>query len=198
MTHQPLPDASLDQIFRTARTQNAWTDAPVSETMLRAVYDLARMGPTAANSCPARFVFLTSEAGKQRLSPYLSEGNRAKTMKAPAIVIIATDTVFYEKIPQLFPHAPAARDWFANDPTGAAVSAARNGSLQGAYFIVAARALGLDCGPMSGFDNAGVDNEFFKDTPLRSNFICAVGVGDPAAVFPRLPRLSFEDACQIL
>ena len=198
MTHQPLSDAALDQIFRAARTQNAWTDAPVSETMLRAVYDLARLGPTAANASPARFVFLTSPEAKQRLSPYLSEGNRAKTMKAPAVVIIANDAAFYEKIPQLFPHAPAAGDWFASDPKGAEVSAMRNGSLQGAYFIVAARALGLDCGPMSGFDNAGVDREFFAGTSIRSNFICAVGIGDPAAVFPRLPRLSFEDACQVL
>ena len=198
MIHQPLPDASLDQIFRAARTQNAWLDTPVSETMLRAVYDLMRWGPTSANISPARIVFVTTPEGKARLSPFLSGNNRAKTMKAPAVAIIGHDLKFYDKIPQLFPHAPEAREWFAHDEKVAETTAFRNSSLQGAYFIIAARALGLDCGPMSGFDNAGVDAAFFAGTDTKSNFLCSVGFGDPAAVMGRLPRLSFEEACQIL
>ena len=196
MTHQPLSDAALDQLFRTARTQNAWTDAPVSETLLRAVYDLTRMGPTSANCSPARFVFVTTAAGKERLAPLLSAGNRAKSLKAPVIAIIGHDLKFYEQIPKLFPHNPGARDWFSA-PAVAEPTAFRNGTLQGAYFMMAARALGLDCGPMSGFDNAGVDKEFFAGTDIKSNFICAIGIGDPSAVFARSPRLSFEEACQL-
>lgn len=195
--HSPLPDASLDQIFRDARTQNAWTDAPVSETLLRAVYDLMRLGPTSANCSPARIVFVTSDAGKQRLAPHLSAGNRDKTLKAPAVAIIGHDMKFYDRIPELFPHNPGAREWFANDPKVAETTAFRNGTLQGAYFMIAARALGLDCGPMSGFSNDGVDAAFFAGTDIKSNFLCAVGHGDPSALFPRSPRLSFEDACQI-
>lgn len=196
--HQPLPDASLDQIFRTARTQNAWTDAPVSETLIRAIYDLMRMGPTSANCSPARFVFLTSEEGKARVAPHLSASNREKSMKAPVIAIIGHDLKFYDKIPQLFPHNPGARDWFAHDAKVAETTAFRNGTLQGAYFMIAARSLGLDCGPMSGFDVAGVDQEFFAGTDIKTNFICTIGVGDPSAIFERSPRLSFEEACQIL
>jgi 3-hydroxypropanoate dehydrogenase len=197
-THQPLPDASLDQIFRTARTQNAWTDTPVSETLLRAVYDLMRFGPTSANCSPARIVFVTTPEGKARLLPHLSGNNSAKTAKAPAVAIIGHDMKFYDKIPQLFPHAPEAREWFANDAKVAEMTAFRNGTLQGAYFMIAARSLGLDCGPMSGFNNAGVDAEFFAGTDIKSNFLCSVGHGDPAAVFPRSPRLSFEEACQLV
>jgi 3-hydroxypropanoate dehydrogenase len=196
MSHQPLPDAALDQLFRTARTQNAWTDAPVSETMLRAVYDLMRMGPTSANCSPARIVFVTSEAGKAKLAPFLSGNNRAKTMKAPAVAIIGHDMKFYDQIPRLFPHAPGAREWFTA-PAVAEATAFRNGTLQGAYFMLAARALGLDCGPMSGFDQAGVDAAFFAGTDIKSNFLCSVGIGDPSAIFERGPRLSFEEACSI-
>lgn len=198
MTHQPISDAALDQIFRAARTQNAWLDQPVSETLLRAIYELVALGPTSANSNPTRIVFVTSAAGKQRLAPHLSETNRAKSMKAPAIAIIGYDLKFYDRIPHLFPHAPQAREWFAKSEKLAEATAFRNSSLDGAYFIIAARALGLDTGPMSGFNNAGIDQEFFADTDVKSNFICAVGHGDPAAVFERLPRLSFEEACQIV
>ena len=195
---QPLPDASLDQIFRAARTQNAWLDTPVSETLLRAIYDLMRFGPTSANCSPARLIFVTTPEGKARLAPLLSEGNRAKTLKAPAVAIIGHDLKFYDKIPQLFPHNPGARQWFSGSAELAKTTAFRNGTLQGAYFMVAARALGLDCGPMSGFDNAGVDKEFFAGSDVKSNFICAIGHGDPSAIFERSPRLSFEEACQIV
>ena len=198
MSHQPLPDASLDQLFRTARTQNAWTDAPVSDTMLMAIYDLMRMGPTSANCSPARFVFVTKDEGKAKLSPHLSSGNRAKTMKAPAVAIIGHDMKFYDQIPKLFPHAPGAREWFTGSEDMIKTTAFRNGSLQGAYFMLAARALGLDCGPMSGFDNAGVDAAFFAGTDIKSNFICAIGIGDPSAIFERSPRLAFEEACKIV
>src|SRR5580693_6108215 len=169
-----VSDKALDIIFRSARTQNKWQDKPVSPALLMAVYDLMRMGPTSANISPARIVFVVSKEAKERLKPYLSEGNRAKTMSAPG-----------------------AKDWFA-DPKFAEVAAFRNGTLQGAYFIMAARALGLDCGPMSGFDNAGVDREFFPEGTIKSNFLCSVGYGDPSAVFPRSPRLSFDEACKIL
>jgi 3-hydroxypropanoate dehydrogenase len=196
--HQPLPDASLDQIFRDARTQNAWTDAPVSETMVRAIYDLLRFGPTSANCSPARFVFVTSEEGKQKVGAHMSATNRAKSLAAPVIAIIGHDLKFYDKIPQLFPHNPGAREWFANDAKVAETTAFRNGTLQGAYFMIAARSLGLDCGPMSGFNNAGVDADFFAGTDIKSNFICTIGIGDPSAIFARSPRLSFEEACQIV
>ncbi len=193
----PLPDASLEQIFRAARTQNAWTDKPVSATLLQAVYDLMKYGPTSANCSPARIVFVTSEEAKARLKPFLLPGNVAKVMTAPATAIIGHDLKFYDRIPQLFPHNPGAREWFAPNPALAETTAFRNGTLQGAYFMIAARALGLDCGPMSGFDNAGVDREFFAGTDVRSNFICAIGYGDPSALFPRSPRLAFDEACRI-
>jgi 3-hydroxypropanoate dehydrogenase len=196
MTHEPLPDASLDQIFRTARTQNGWLDKPVSETLLRAVYDLMRFGPTSANCSPARIVFVRTPEGKKRLEPFLSGNNKEKTMQAPACAIIGHDLKFFEEIPRLFPHAPEAKNWFSA-PEVAQPTAFRNGTLQGAYFMIAARALGLDCGPMSGFDNAGVDKEFFAGTDIKSNFLCNVGYGDTSKLFPRSPRLSFEEACQI-
>ncbi|HXL99246.1 MAG TPA: malonic semialdehyde reductase [Rhizomicrobium sp.] len=196
MTHA-INDDALDTIFRKARSQNKWQDKPVSNALLMAVYDLMRWGPTSANISPARIVFVTTQQAKARLSPLLSEANRAKTMAAPATAIIGHDLDFARLLPRLFPHAPGAKDWFA-DPKFAEVAAFRNGSLQGAYFIVAARALGLDCGPMSGFDNAGVDREFFAGTQIKSNFICSVGYGDPAGLFARSPRLSFDEACKIL
>ncbi len=193
-----LSDRDLDLIFRAARSHNVWTDKPVSDVTLDALYDLLRMGPTSANTSPARFVFLRSEAAKQRLAPHLSEGNRAKSMTAPLIAIVGYDTRFFEKLPELFPHNPDAQNWFTSNETLAETTAFRNSSLQGAYLIVAARALGLDCGPMSGFDNAGVDKEFFPDGRVKSNFICNLGYGDHAQLMPRNPRLSFDDACEVL
>ena len=190
-----LSDAALNQIFRTARTHNLWTAEPVSDATLHDVYELMRWGPTSANCCPARILFLRSAAGKQRLAPALSQGNLAKTMAAPATVIVAYDLDFADKIPKLF--KPEAKLWFA-DAMVASVTAMRNGSLQGAYFIIAARALGLDTGPMSGFDNAKVDAEFFPGGRVKSNFLCNLGYGDAAGVFARSPRLDFDEACTIL
>lgn len=191
-----LPDASLDRIFRNARTHNAFSDQPVTDETLRTLYDLFQWGPTSANSSPGRFVFVKSKAGKEKLRPALSEGNLDKTMAAPVTAIVAYDTEFYEKLPKLFPHTDA-RSWFADKPELIESTAFRNGTLQGAYMIIAARALGLDCGPMSGFDNAKVDAAFFPDGKWKSNFLCNLGYGDPASVRPRNPRLSFEEACGI-
>ena len=196
MSHA-VADEALDRIFREARTQNKWQDKPVSTAMLMAVYDLMRWGPTSANVSPARFLFLESAAAKERLKPFLLPANVNKVMTSAATAIIGYDLDFPELIPKLFPHNPGAKDWF-QDPKLRETTAFRNGSLQGAYFIVAARALGLDCGPMSGFNNEGVDREFFSGTKIKSNFICAVGHGDPAGVMPRSPRLSFDEACKIL
>jgi 3-hydroxypropanoate dehydrogenase len=193
-----INDEALDTIFRAARTQNKWSDKPVSNAVLMAVYDLMRWGPTAANSTPARFVFVTTPEAKARLKPHLSEGNREKTMGAPAIAIIGYDLDFPETFAKLFPNNPKMKDMFTGKPDMTQAVAFRNGSLQGAYFIIAARALGLDCGPMSGFNNAGVDGEFFAGTNIKSNFICAVGHGDPSGIFPRNPRLSFDEACRII
>lgn len=193
----PVDDRALDQLFRTARTRNGWTPEAVSETLIRAVYDLAKWGPTSANSSPARFVFVASEDGKRRLEPFLSAGNRAKTMSAPVCCIIAHDLDFARKLPKLFPHDPTASSWFA-DETVRDVTAFRNGTLQGAYLHIAARALGLDVGPMSGFDNAGVDREFFAGTNVRSNWLCNIGYGSDENLFPRSPRLDFEEACRIV
>lgn len=194
----PLSDAALDQLFRSARSQNGWRDEPVSDATIQALYDLLRMGPTTANTCPARFVFLKSDEAKARIKPHLIEANVEKSLSAPVLAIIGHDVEFYEKIPQLFPHNPGAKDWFTGSEEFAEQTAFRNGSLQGAYMIMAARALGLDCGPMSGFDNAGVDAEFFAGTKIKSNFICGIGHGDPAKVFDRSPRLSFDEAAQLL
>jgi 3-hydroxypropanoate dehydrogenase len=191
-----LPDASLDRIFRSARTYNGFSDKPVADETLRQVYDLLKWGPTSANSSPGRFVFVKSEAAKDKLRPALSEGNLNKTMAAPVTAIVAYDAEFYEKLPKLFPHTDA-RSWFTGKPALIESTAFRNGTLQGAYMIIAARALGLDCGPMSGFDNAKVDAAFFPDGKWKSNFLCNLGYGDPASVKPRNPRLSFEEACRI-
>lgn len=192
---EPLGGAALDQLFRTARSRNAWREETLPETVWRELYEVLKFGPTSANCSPARFVFVVSPEAKARLAPCLSEANRAKSMAAPAIVIIGHDLDFAERIPELFPHNPGAKDWF-KDPAAAEVAAFRNGSLQGAYLILAARALGLDAGPMSGFDNAAVDRAFFEGTQVKSNFICALGHGADTP-FPRLPRLSFEDACTL-
>jgi 3-hydroxypropanoate dehydrogenase len=197
MSHA-ISDEALDTIFRAARTHNKWSDQPVSDALLMAVYDLMRWGPTAANMTPARFLLLTSPEAKARLKPLLSEGNREKTMHAPAVTIVAYDLDFPETLPKLFPNAPKMKDNFAGKPEATQTAAFRNGTLQGAYFIIAARALGLDCGPMSGFSNDGVDKEFFAGTNIKSNFICALGHGDSAGVFPRNPRLTFDEACRII
>lgn len=193
-----LTDQDLDTLFRAARSHNAWTDRPVSDVQLQALYDLLRWGPTSANCSPARFVFVTSAEQKARLADCVSAGNRDKVLSAPVVAIIGTDQAYYDRIPDLFPHNPGARDWFANAPDGGALAGLRNGTLQGAYLILAARALGLDCGPMSGFDHDKVDAAFFAGTTVVSNFLCAIGYGDPAGLFERLPRLPFEDACRIV
>lgn len=192
-----LADAALDQLFRTARTRNGWSPRPVPPALLHQLYDLAKFGPTSANASPARFVFLTSEAGKARIAPHLSAANRAKTLGAPVCVIIGYDLDFARELPRLFPHAPDAKTWFAH-PEVARVTAFRNGSLQGAYLMMAARALGLDCGPMSGFDNDGVDADFFAGSAIKSNFICSVGYGTDENLFERNPRLTFEEACTVI
>ena len=192
----PLNDTALDRIFRQARTFNAF-GGEVTDADLRAIYDLMKFGPTSANASPARFVFIRSAEAKEKLRPALSPGNLDKTMKAPCTVIVAHDLEFYERLPELFPHTDA-RPWFAGKPEVIQTTAFRNGTLQGAYFIIAARALGFDCGPMSGFDNAKVDAAFFPDGKVKSNFLINLGKGDPASLFPRSPRLAFDDACRVL
>jgi 3-hydroxypropanoate dehydrogenase len=192
-----LSDAALDQIFREARTHTVWLPKPVPTELLRQIYELAALGPTSANTTPARFVFLTTREAKERLHPALAPGNVEKTMTAPVTVIVAWDTEFHEKLPKLFPHADA-RSWFLGKPAFIEETAFRNSSLEGAYFILAARALGLDCGPMSGFDQAKVNAEFFPDGKWKSNFLCNLGYGDATKIFPRNPRLSFDEACQVL
>ncbi|MGJ7904765.1 malonic semialdehyde reductase [Lysobacter sp. 1R34A] len=192
---RPLNDEALDQLFRTARTHNE-LGGEVSDETLRQLYDLVKWAPTSANGSPARFVFVKSAAAKEKLRPALSEGNLAKTMAAPVTVIVAHDLEFHEKLPYLFPHADA-RSWFAGNDEHIRTTAFRNGSLQGAYLILAARSLGLDTGPMSGFDNAKVDEAFFAGTRIKSNFLINLGVGDPSALFPRSPRLPFDEAARI-
>jgi 3-hydroxypropanoate dehydrogenase len=194
----PLPNDALAQIFLEARTYNGWLDKPVTDEQLRQVYNLMKWGPTSANSSPARFVFIRSGEAKERLRPALSAGNVDKTMAAPVTVIVAYDLQFHEKLPALFPHKPAMRDLFGSNAQLGEETARRNSSLQGAYLIIAARALGLDCGPMSGFDNAKLDAEFFPGGVVRSNFLCNMGYGDPASFSARLPRLEFDEACTIL
>lgn len=192
-----LDAPALDQLFREARTHNAWLPREVSDEQLHQLYELMKFGPTSANCSPARIVFVKSGAAKERLRPAMSEGNLAKTMAAPVVAIIGSDQAFYDKLPQLFPHADA-RSWFAGNDEAIRTTAFRNSSLQGAYFILAARAIGLDTGPMSGFDNAKVDAEFFAGTQIQSNFIVNLGYGDAAALFARSPRLSFDEASRIL
>ncbi len=194
---EPLSDAVADQLFLKARTINVWRDKPVSDAQLHRLYDLTKMGATSANCSPARFHFVKSDTAKARLKPFLMAGNDAKMIQAPVTVIIANDLNFAEQLPKLFPHNPGAKDWFA-DPDAAAITAMRNGTLQGAYLMIAARALGLHCGPMSGFDNAGVDREFFAGTQLKSNFICLLGYGTTDQLFERSPRLDFSEAAAIL
>jgi 3-hydroxypropanoate dehydrogenase len=193
----PISPEALDILFRNARTHITWLDKPVSDDLLRQIYDLMKWGPTSANCSPARVLFLRTREAKERLRPALSPNNVDKTMQAPVTAILAYDLSFYEHLPRLFPNNPAARGWFANSPQLAETTAFRNASLQGGYFILASRSLGLDCGPMSGFDNAKVDQEFFPPT-VKSNFLCNLGYGDPSKLFPRNPRLDFDEACQLL
>jgi 3-hydroxypropanoate dehydrogenase len=194
---QAVDDRVLGQVFLDARTHNAWQEKDVPDALLRRLVDVLKMGPTSANCSPARFVFVKSKEAKERLKPHLSEGNRDKTMKAPVCTIIGYDLDFYEHLPKLFPHTDA-RSWFAGKPEKIEETAFRNGTLQGAYLILAARLHGLDCGPMSGFDNAGVDAAFFSGTSIKSNFLCNIGYGDPAGVQPRSPRFSFDEIAKIV
>lgn len=193
----PLSGAALDTLFREARTAYGWREGGVSDETLHALYELLKFGPTSANGSPGRFLFLRTEAAKQRLRPALSAGNLEKTMAAPVVAIVAYDPLFHDRLPELFPHADA-RSWFAGNPALAETTAFRNGTLQGAYLILAARALGLDAGPMSGFDNAKVDEEFLAGHGWKSNFLVNLGHADSAAAFPRAPRLPFAEACVLL
>ena len=189
---------TTEQLFDHARTHNAFTDAPVPDATLHALYELLKWGPTSANSSPARFLFVRSAEAKARLAACMSLGNRDKTRRAPVAVIVGMDLAFHDKLPQLFPHTDA-RPWFTSmSPAEREATALRNSSLQGGYLILAARALGLDCGPMSGFDRARVDAEFWAGTSVTTNFVCNLGHGDPAALFPRGPRLAFHEACRIV
>jgi 3-hydroxypropanoate dehydrogenase len=191
---EPLPATALDQLFRTARTYNEWSDQQVDEATVHELYELLKWGPTSANSCPARFVWVRSAEGKSQLAALAAEQNRAKILAAPLTVIVGHDLDFPQWMPKLFPARGEMMRKHFSQPGLAEATAMRNGSLQGAYLIVAARALGLDCGPMSGFDNAGVDKAFFAGTGIHSNFICSIGYGKPNTVFPRNPRLSFEES----
>jgi 3-hydroxypropanoate dehydrogenase len=209
---QALDDAALDTVFREARTYTTWDQRPVPDQALRGLYDLLKWAPTSANAAPARFAFLRSKEAKERLRPALAPGNIEKTMTAPVTVIVAYDMKFYEQLPRLFPQSPGAKHMFESNPQLIEATARRNSTLQGAYLILAARALGLDCGPMSGFDNAkvdeeffsagkpcfGCDQEFFPEGHVKSNFLCNIGYGDSNALLPRLPRLPFNEACSFL
>ncbi|MCI5044502.1 MAG: malonic semialdehyde reductase [Aquisalinus sp.] len=197
--NKPLNDHALDQLFREARTFNAWEDKAVPETLIQAIYDLMKFAPTSANCSPARVVFLTSTEAKDRLKPHLGEGNVEKTMSAPCVAVIGHDLQFHEHLPKLFPHTDA-RAWFEGNASLIAETAFRNGTLQGAYLMMAARSLGLDCGPMSGFDQAGVSKEFFADESgdVRANFLCNIGYGTTENLFERSPRFDFDDVCKLL
>ena len=209
---QPIADAAMDTLFREARTYSAWQDRPVTDQTLRDLYDLLKWAPTSANAAPARFAFLRSAEAKERLRPALAPLNVEKTMSAPVAVIVAYDLKFYDQLPKLFPHSPGMKQLFESNPELVEATAKRNSSLQGAYLILAARALGLDCGPMSGFDHAkvdeeffaagkpcfGCDQEFFPEGHVKTNFLCNLGYGDPSKLFPRLPRLPFNEACSLL
>src|SRR5258706_1397439 len=192
-----LSEEALKQILAEARTHNVWLPEPVSDESLAKIYDLMKWGPTSANSSPARIVFVKSKEAKEKLLPCMAEGNVEKTMAAPVTAIIAQDMEFYEKLPKLFPFADA-RSWFVGNDPFIESTAFRTSSLQAAYFIIAARSVGLDCGPMSGFDNAKVDAAFFEETTWKSNFICNLGYGDSSQLPPRAPRLEFNEACKIL
>ncbi|MDR3688841.1 MAG: malonic semialdehyde reductase [Fimbriimonas sp.] len=197
-TIRRIDDNGLDILFRTARTFYAWQDKPVTDEQLHELYDLLKLGPTSANTSPLRVLFLRSDGAKARLLPTLSPTNVEKSRTAPVVALVSYDVEFYERMPFLFPHVPDARNWFAGKPEFIEEAAFRNSSLQGAYLILAARALGLDCGPMSGFDTARLNDEFFPDGKWKINFVCNLGYGDPVNQFGRLPRLPFDDACKVL
>lgn len=193
----PLNKDALNQLFLEARTINDFAPDPIDDAVLMQIYETARMGPTAANSNPARFYFIKSSEAKEKLKPYLAPNNVEKSMKAPIVVIAAFDPKFFDKVPKLFPHAPDAREWFSQSPDEGQAAGHMNATLGAAYFILAARALGLECGPMAGFDNAGVDKEFFSENGWKSNFLINLGNRSDAPIFPRLPRLDFTEACEI-
>lgn len=189
------PTDTLDQLFHSARTHSAWQDVPVPADVMQTLYQLTALGPTSANCLPLRIAYVASPEAKQRLLPMMAEGNKEKTRLAPLTAILAHDLAFHEKLPKLYPQQPDAPSWFNSSPESARIAALRNGSLQGGYFIMAARALGLDCGPMGGFDAAAVAQAFFPGKPYEVNFICNLGYGDKSQLHPRLPRLSFDEAC---
>ena len=193
----PLDNESLDSLFNQARTHSIWSDKLVSDEIVRQLYDLMKMAPTSFNMCPARFIFVKSQEGKERLKPHLVPGNLEKTMSAPLCVVIGYDLEFWKHLPRLFPYKDV-RSMFNQDKVYTEYSAFRNGSLQGAYLILAARAVGLDCGPMAGFDNRGIDQEFFSGTSIKSNFLCNLGYGLGKNLSPRAPRFDFEEVCKIL
>jgi 3-hydroxypropanoate dehydrogenase len=195
-----ISDSALDTIWRSGRSQNGWLDRPVTDAELTAVYDLTKWGPTSVNCQPMRIVFIRSDAAKARLKPLLAPGNVDKTMAAPAIALLGYDLAFYEQLPTQFPHNQTVKGWFEGPEKAAhaETTAFRNATLQGGYFILAARACGLDCGPMSGFDNAKADVEFFAGTKIKSNFLCGLGHGDTSKLFPRSPRLPFHEACKVI
>jgi 3-hydroxypropanoate dehydrogenase len=195
--HHAVSDAALDTLFREAHTTRKWLDRKVSPAVLMAIYDLMRWGPTATNITPVRIVFVMSAEGKARLKPHLDAGNVRQSMEAPVTAILGYDLDFARYLPRLYRDNPKAQSWFT-DPRANQVQALRNGSLQGGYFILAARALGLDCGPMGGFNHAGIDSEFFAGTEIKSNFLCNLGYGAPGGFRPRNERLAFDEACQIL
>ncbi len=194
---EPLDKSALETLFLEARTMNKWQDKDVPDELLRRLVDILKMGPTSANCSPARLIFVKSKEAKEKLKPYLSAGNLPKTMSAPVCVIIGQDLEFHEHLPKLFPH-DNAKSWFDGQPEKILDTAFRNATLQGAYLMLAARALGLDCGPMSGFDSAGVDKAFFSGTKIKSNFLCNLGYGDPAGLFPRSPRFNFDEMASIV
>ena len=197
MTKPILSDAALDQLFRAARSFNGWLDRPVSDVQLHGIVDLMKMAPTSANCQPIRIKFLKSMQAKTGIKPFLMEANIDKVMSAPVVAILGHDLEFYQRLPQYFPHTDA-KSWFEGNDELIATTAFRNGTLQGASFMLAARAMGLDCGPMSGFDNDAVDKEFFTGSKVKSNFICAIGYGDPDSVFERSPRPEFDELAEIL
>lgn len=192
-----ISNDSLNQLFLEARTHAHWQEKEVPDALLKEIYDVCKMGPTSANCCPIRIIFVKSQQAKEKLKPALVEGNIEKTMSAPVTAILAADYEFYKHLPKLFPHEDA-KAWFEGNPSLIEATAFRNSSLQGAYFIIAARALGLDCGPMSGFNNAYIDKHFFKDTGFKSNFLCNLGYGKPERLYPRAPRFDFDEVCQII
>jgi len=195
--HTPLDQQALDSLFLKARSHNGWQAKPLPEGVLKQIYDLTKMGPTSANSCPGRFVFIQSDEAKQRLKACLNDGNVEKSMQAPCVVIFAMDMEFYEQLPKLFPHTDA-RSWFAGNDKKIEENAFRNSTLQAAYFMLAVRSMGLDCGPMSGLDYDKLNQEFFPDGKIKCNFICAIGYGDESKLFDRSPRLDFDEACELL